>query len=620
MSIRRAALSGSILLALSVNVPSYAQPDDAPAIRLSQIGLEAGGPGTAVLVSDNADPLAWRLLDADGGTVAEGQTEPFGPDEASGQSVHRIALPGSLAPGKDYRIEAGGAQSRAFAVTEQPWSNFARDAVSLFSQNRAGIAIAEDQVERPDLSRPAAHEDEVLTCFSGADMNGNAWPGCDHERDTTGGWYDAGDHGKYVVNGGIAVWTLFDAAERFGEVYTDGALPVPEAGNGVNDLLDEARWGMDFLLSMQIPDGARMTIPVGPDQDPQALSFTEIDAGGMAHHKTHDEYWTPLPQAPHESDAQRFLYPPSTAATLNLAAAAAHCARVFADIDPDYAERCLDAAERAWSAAGRNPHVYAPNVFEGGGGYGDEDVSDEVYWAAAELYAATGETRYADALRASPHFLQTPGGDGPTGHIAWPSVGTLGTITLATAPTDPDPADLDAADIDTARDNLVAAADRYLEVRDSEGYAIPLGPDGYTWGSNGDILNRAMVLAHAASITGEARYRQGAVDAMDYVLGRNALDQSFVTGYGARPMENPHHRFWAHQADPGFPRPPSGVISGGPNNQAMTDPVAAEMEGRCAPQTCWADHIDSYAMNEVAINWNAPLVWVAAYLNQTGSD
>jgi endoglucanase len=101
---------------------------------------------------------------------------------------------------------------------------------------------------------------------------------------------------------------------------------------------------------------------------------------------------------------------------------------------------------------------------------------------------------------------------------------------------------------------------------------------------------------------------------MDFILGRNPLDQSFVSGYGARPMMNPHHRFWARQLDPKFPPPPPGAISGGPNSSNMSDEIAAPLKGKCAPQTCWRDDIRSFAMNEVAINWNAPLVWVSAYL------
>jgi endoglucanase len=182
-------------------------------------------------------------------------------------------------------------------------------------------------------------------------------------------------------------------------------------------------------------------------------------------------------------------------------------------------------------------------------------------------------------------------------------------ITLATASGVP------ATIRDGARAAIVAAADGFLVETARTGYRIPYASQTYNWGSNSSILNRAMLLGLAQRFTGDARYRVGVVDAADYILGRNPLGQSYVSGTGWKPLTNPHHRFWAHQLSASSPPPPPGVVSGGPNNSAMVDPVAMTLKGRCAPQRCWADDINAYAPNEVAINWNAPLVWVAAYLD-----
>src|SRR3712207_2572625 len=123
---------------------------------------------------------------------------------------------------------------------------------------------------------------------SGADEQRVRWPGCSYTLDASRGWYDAGDHGKYVVNGGIALWTLLNAYERQQvlrrpELFADGSARIPEAGNRVDDLLDEARWEMEFFLGMQAPEGARIRVPVGVRQAAANLTFTEIDASGMAH-------------------------------------------------------------------------------------------------------------------------------------------------------------------------------------------------------------------------------------------------------------------------------------------------------------------------------------------------
>ena len=103
---------------------------------------------------------------------------------------------------------------------------------------------------------------------------------------------------------------------------------------------------------------------------------------------------------------------------------------------------------------------------------------------------------------------------------------------------------------------------------------------------------------------------------MNYVLGRNPLDKSYVSGYGERPLQNPHHRFWAHQANATFPSPPPGVLSGGPNSGLQDPYVQAAGLAGCAPQKCYVDNIEAWSANEEAINWNAPLAWVAAFLDE----
>jgi len=330
-----------------------------------------------------------------------------------------------------------------------------------------------------------------------------------------------------------------------------------------------------------------------------------VDASGMAHHKVADEHWTPLPTRPDRDPLRRYLFPPSTGATLNLAATAAQCARIWRGIDDAFAKRCLIAAERAWNAAKRNPEVYAIDAFPGSGGYGDRDLSDEFYWAACELLATTGSPEYRAAVEASPHFR-----DPVTEEPGWAAVATLGSITLALSPDA-----LAPQERQRIRAAIADASDRFLAEERRTGYEVPLASN-YTWGSNSVLLNRAMLMALAYDFTRRRRYRDGVADVMDYLLGRNPLDRSFVTGYGARPMENPHHRFWAHSLDPAYPPPPPGVLSGGPNNTAMADEVARKMKGGCAPQTCWADNTLAFSMNEIAINWNAPLVWVSAWLDE----
>ncbi|MBB3693321.1 glycoside hydrolase family 9 protein [Sphingomonas sp. BK580] len=580
------------------------------AIHLNQLGFLPDTAKRAIVADRSTQPLRWTVRDARGATVAAGETQVIGDDAASGDHVHLVDLGRVTAPGT-YSLSVGGRTSRPFAVGAGLYRPLAAAALHYFYQTRAGIAIEPRYAGDPRWARPAGHAKEIAPCFSGKDERGTPWSGCDYRLDVTGGWYDAGDHGKYVVNGGIALWTLQDLYERDARAgrfpFADGRGNLPESGNGVDDLLDEARWEMRLLLAMQIPDGARATVPVGPARGAEAPAFRTIDAGGMAHQKVADRRWTALPTRPADDREDRLLYPPTTAATLNLAATAAQGARIWRTIDPRFSATCLAAARRAYAAALRHPQVFATSSFTGSGGYGDDDVSDEFYWAAAELYATTGEPEFAAALRGSPWHTA------PVRAPDWGHVAALGTITLATA------AGVSASEATPARAGLIAAADGFLAEEARSGYRIPYATLDYPWGSNAVILNRAMILGVAQRLTGAARYRDGMVDAIDYVLGRNPLDQSYVSGFGARPLTNPHHRFWAHQLDASLPGPPPGIVSGGPNSTAMADPIAAKMKGRCAPQRCWVDDIRAYALNEVAINWNAPLLWVASALDEPGA-
>ena len=594
--------------ALTCSASPAQQPSS---IRLNQLGELADGMKIAVLPDSSPQPLEWTLMAADGSAAARGRTIPFGVDRWSGESVHRIDFSAFTRPGAGYRLQVGNAASRPFAISGHIYDQLPYDALEYFYHTRAGTPI-EARFVGAQWARPAGHQHEVVTCISGADRYGNIWPRCPYSLDVTGGWYDAGDQGKYVVNGGIALWTLLDLYERnqlFGAAsqFADGTERIPEAGNGVPDLLDQARWEMEFVLKMQVPHGRHLRLPVGAKRDAAGLVFSDVDGSGMAHHKVADEHWTPLPTRPDRDSLTRYLAPPTTGATLNLAATAAQCARIWRSIDAAFAARCLNAAERAWGAAKRNPEIYAINAFPSSGGYEDGELSDEFYWAACELLATTGASEYRAAVEASPYFR------GPVEEPSWASVATLGTITLALSRSA-----LPEAERLRLRAAIASASDHFLEDIKVTGYAVPLAPQrGYTWGSNSNMLNRAMLMALANDFTRERRYRDGVVDAMDYLLGRNPLDRSFITGYGAWPMQYPHHRFWAHFFDPAYPPPPPGVLSGGPNNVAMADPIAAQMKGKCAPQTCWVDDSRAFSVNEVAINWNAPLVWVSAWLAQS---
>lgn len=590
---------------LQLNDPDFKVPEGRmagplPLVRVNQVGYLPQYTKIATLKDAGDKPVAWQLVDAAGQVVAQGQTQVFGEDRAAGERVHTIDFSSFKTEGKGYVLKAGGGESLPFDIAKDVYHQMKYDALAYFYHNRSGIEIKADLVGA-EWARPAGHPgDTKVPC--GKDFQaGQKDLACDYSLDVSGGWYDAGDHGKYVVNGGISVWTMLNQYETLKHLgksvddFGDGKLKIPEAGNGKPDLLDEARWEVEFLIRMQAPEGTKYA--------------------GMVHHKMHSAKWTGIPTPPHEDKEPRYLRPVGTAATLNMVAAAAQAARIFKTIDPAFSQKCLKAAERGWAAAKKFPNIVAEGMVEGGGAYGDSTFEDEWYWAAAELFVTTGDAKYKGEFEKLPHNGRIPlNAGGGTSSMAWDTVSALGKISLAVVPSK-----LSKAEVDAQRKQIIDAANHYLAVLAKRGYRVPMESEStYPWGSNSFVLNNMVIMGLAYDFTKDKKYINGVVDAMDYILGRNPKVQSYVTGWGERALHNPHHRFWARQKDPKLPEAPPGAVSGGPNS-SLQDPYAkaAGLPG-CPPQKCFIDHIESWSTNEITINWNAPFAWALAFLDEAG--
>ena len=471
------------------------------------------------------------------------------------------------------------------------------DALQFFYIQRSGIAIDGDLVG-DEYARPAGH---LGVAPNQGDTDVPCQPGvCDYRLDVRGGWYDAGDHGKYVVNGGIATYQLLSTFERTktapsaggGAALGDGTLRVPERGNGVPDILDEARWELEFLLRMQVPAGKPLA--------------------GMAHHKIHDRNWTGLPLQPEDDPQPRELHPPSTAATLNLAAAAAQCARLFAPYDAAFADQAAGPRPAPRTRRPRrNPAVYAdPNDGNGGGAYSDNDVSDEFYWAAAELYLTTGEAAYLADLTASPHHTggrlrRRPASAGAARRrwagSTWPPCRAgCRAAELAADPrlgASPPPTRYLA---DAARPGVRAADARATR-------ALLLGRQQQHHQQRGGARHRVRpdrrreVPGRRGAGDGLHLRPQRAQPVVRHRLGREAPRATSTAGSSATsstrrcPTRRPAR-------SPAAPTPASRTRS----PQQLLD--------GCAPMFCYVDDIDSYSTNEVAINWNSALAWIASFL------
>jgi endoglucanase len=270
-------------------LPPYV-PDTGPRMRVNQVGYLPRGPKTATLVTTATTPLPWTLTDAAGRVVRTGRTTPRGVDASSGQNVQTLDFSGVTLAGDGYRLTSDGATSYPFPIRDDIYKPLQKDSKTLFYTQRSGTPILDSVA--PGYGRAAGHigvapnqGDTAVPCLAPVAFDDSWTCPAGYARDVTGGWYDAADHGKYVVNGGIAVSQLLSEYEH---------------GNNEPSLLAETKCELDFLLKMQVPAG-------------QPLA-------GMAYHKITDTSWTGLPLAPAADAKPRALHRPSTAATLNLAA------------------------------------------------------------------------------------------------------------------------------------------------------------------------------------------------------------------------------------------------------------------------------------------------------------
>jgi endoglucanase len=290
---------------------------------------------------------------------------------------------------------------------------------------------------------------------------------------------------------------------------------------------------------------------------------------------------------PHRDPTTRVLHRPSTGAALHLAAAAARGSRTFETVDAAYAARLLTAARTAYAAAQQHPVLIAPDdggAF-GGGPYGDDDLSDDLFWAAVELGLP---------------MVEPPLESFPLDGFDFDRVGGPARLTQG------------------ATEVIATAARRLVALQQAQPWGQPYAPDGpWSWGSNGRLLNNLMVLGSAYELTDNDAFRSAVCTGADYLFGRNALGQSYVAGYGTDTSRHQRTRHYAHDLDPTFPPAPHGAVVGGPTNQSYPgfpdDPRLPSLP----PQLAYVDAPTSETTNDVCIRWNAPLVWVAAFLTVT---
>lgn len=557
-------------LLLCMSVAAFAA-DGVTNIKVDQAGYLPNAPKVA-MVTSGAQASDFTIRDASSGaTVFRGKLSAMVDEPDSGDRPQAADFSKFNRSGTYYVEVPGIGRSWTFSIAPNVYSRPFYLAMRAFYGQRCGAAVDLGS-EFPGYSYPPCHLEGAYHASSGKTG----------ARASTKGWHDAGDYGRYIVNSGITTGTLLWTWEMYGGRIKGVKLNIPESNNSTPDFLDEIRWNLDWMMTMQDEDGGvwqkqtteRFSGFVMPDQD-KAVSVV-IGTG----------------REPYKS----------TCATADFAAVMAVAARVYEPYDAAFAAGALAAARKAWTWAEKNPNVLFRNP-QGvnTGAYGDTSCADELLWASAELWRTTRETGYERYFLANyAPFSKELAGAGAPGE-GWAHVGSLGLWTYVLG----GGKNADAAAI---RRDTVAAADAIALRARAHGYRIPMRKQDYVWGSNGVAANYAMQLLVANAINPNAAYVDAALDTLHYLLGRNTFSMSWVTRLGDNPYRHPHHR--PSGADNNA-EPWPGMLSGGPNANRQ-DQVLQKLPKDTPPARVYADEEASYGSNEMAINWNAPLVFVLA--------
>jgi len=564
-----------------LNDIKFTSPDPEPGfppIKVNQLGYLPGAPKVA-LVTGFADELAaqpgdsFEVRELVGNRVAYAGELTLAADEdpvVSGERLLAADFSELTAPGDYYlALDTPRAdRSPAFTVGDGIYGRLLTDAQRYFYLQRSGVALEAQYAGQ--FARGAGHLQDASAEF----RSGVLAP-----RNVAGGWYDAGDFGKYVNAGATAVSDLLWAYELFPNQFPDGQNNIPESGNGLPDLLDEVRWELDWLLKMQDPDSGGFYHMVQPTEDgtiPAARGTRYIED---------------------EQDGQTNVRPTST--TGSAVAALAHAALVYAPFDADYAAILQAAAESGWAYLAANPDGVPPVP----GPYSDNDDSDDRFWAAAALYRLTGDPAYDDYVKAVyqdvPTFFTTETdnayGVGIMGMVGW--------LNYASS-ANPDPEVMAYfADIFTGW------SARMAERWQASPWKLTLLDEDFYWGSNYVTLTTPLVMLVGARALGLEEDTAVSIsqDALNYLLGTNPLRFSYVSGYGEDSLRYPFSQQWSND---GLPDVPPGILAGGPNAYNNTL-LFSNFAGKR-----YVDSQAAWSTNEHTIYWNSTLVFHAALAAQ----
>ncbi len=542
--------------------------------KVNQVGYFIKSPKIAIIPSNKT--LNFQIIEKTTKTpVFSGTTSAPSKWQYSEESVVKADFSKLEREGHYYLLAEGLKASYDFAISDTILNGLQTAAIKAFYFNRASIDITESYGGK--WSRAKGHPDDHVIVHSSAASSER------HEGTVISspkGWYDAGDYNKYVVPAGISVWQLLSSWEYFRSETNNLNLAIPESNNDLPYILDEALWEIEWNQSMQDP------------------------GDGGVYHKLTNAVFDPMVM-PVDATTPRYVVKKTTAATLNFASMLTKASKIyrqFPEFKKDIASTWLTQAENAWDWAIAHPNEqydldlinrnFDPDVHTGDYGLQSYNIewADEWFWAAVELYIATGKLKYLNKINFPDKPFEVP---------KWSNTEFMGIISMIK-----NKDKFSSYEVEHAENRLISFANALNDYTKKSPYATSMGAIAYDfgWNSNANAANHSMILLHAYELTGNKEYLNTAIMNIDYLLGRNPLNYCFVTGFGTQSPQHIHHRI--SSAD-GVTEPVPGLIVNGPHNDDLsfctyptTIPAFTYLDDECSAPT-----------NEVAININSALVY-----------
>lgn len=549
----------------------------------NQLGFTPSSEKIIVIPGSDANPL--EIRDNNGKTILKLEAPLVYDWDFSGEEVQSYDISALKDPGM-YRIYRDGYMGNAIVIGDKVYEDLARASLKWFYYQRASMPL--DPQYAGKWARAAGHPDDKVIIYGSDKVTGGKGEG--KTINSSRGWYDAGDYGKYIVNSGITVFTLLELYADFTSYMDSLSWNIPQEFKNYPQILEEVRYNLDWMFTMQDADGGVYH------------KVTTLKFGGSV--------------LPEQDVAPRYAIIKNVTASLDFAAVMAQASIVYKKVDAAYADKCLKAAEKAYAWAKKNPNAFykqPADVNTGSYAPGDENGKDEFRWAATELYRAKVAVAGAKDKAAAGYLADLKKNMFTSDGAWWGNVNMLAAFRVAKDEKTYG-ADLNKA----ARKVIMDEADKLRAVGDTSGYHLPAFPWSWNWGSNSAMANNAMVLLHAYYLTKDKSYVDGAQQVLDYLLGKNPMEISYVTGFGYRSARNPHHR--PSEGDL-IDDPVPGMLVGGPHLGKQDINLDGKEHWKCPnyasadkPALAYLDNRCSYATNEVAINWNAPLAYLSAAL------